>query len=342
LYLAKKSSKSMSRNSNAYIRYQEINDLFNARRGKQAIVTTEEILETLNISMRQWRTDKQMLEEMGAVFEYDARLRGWRYAEPFNFSDPIPLSIEDLYNLRLAVATLAQLNQIADFKNLPQTVEKIGKAVGRWVDRETKHKAIYFDQLPRYEGSRHLPFFMHAIEKEQQVRFQYQSFRAKEPSTYLFDPYFLRQHHQRWYLGGWSHAADEGFIRTFPLERMVGEPILSGQRIDYRVKPHDFDPVKYWQHVIGINRPANGKVEAVVLEFNAEQGKYFESQPFFQPYEVLERSDEKLVISLQLMIEIELIRKLAAYGAEVKVLAPDELKTSMQRFYAGAVAAYTL
>jgi predicted DNA-binding transcriptional regulator YafY len=323
----------MSRNGQAFERHQKINDLFNLRKGETAIVTTKEILEKFNISARQWSDDVQKLKDLGAPLIYDGRKRGWRYTAPFNFTERIPLTIEDVYNLRLAVATLAQLNQIADFKDLPQTVDKIRKAVGRWVDHETQHKAIYFDPLPQYEGSRHLPFFMQAIEKEQQVQFDYFSFQASTPKTYVFDPYFLRQHHQRWYVGGWSHDPQERFIRTFPLERIEGEPLLLGKFIDFAVKPPGFDPTTYWRQVIGINRPAKGVVEKVVLEFNRVQGKYFESQPFYQPYQVLERTEHKLVVHLDLMVEIELIRKIASYGAEVLVLQPEWLRQRMYDFF---------
>jgi predicted DNA-binding transcriptional regulator YafY len=245
------------------------------------------------------------------------------------------------YNLRLAVATLAQLNHIADFKDLPQTVDKIRKAIGRWVDQEAQHKAIYFDPLPQYEGSRLLPFFMDAIEKEHQVQFDYFSFQASASKNYIFDPYFLRQHHQRWYVGGWSHDINERFIRTFPLERIEGEPILTGKFIDFSVKPQGFNPITYWQHVIGIMRPANGLTEKVILQFSSVQGKYFESQPFYQPYEVLEKTEDKLVVQMYLMIEIELIRKIAAYGYEVRVLEPRQLAETMYNFFEKAIMLYT-
>lgn len=330
----------MSRNGQAFERYQKINDLFNRRKGEIAVLSTAEILEFLDISERQWRTDVQELKKLGAPLEYDGRKRGWRYTEPFDFSERIPLGIEDIYNLRLAVSTLAQLNQIADFKDLPQTVDKIRKSVGRWVDRETQHKAIYFDPLPQYEGSRHLPFFMEAVEKELQVQFDYFSFQAKEPKTYLFDPYFLRQHHQRWYVGGWSYDSEENFIRTFPLERIVGEPVLTGSYLNFANKPHNFNPTTYWQHVIGINRPAKGRVEAVVLEFNHVQGKYFVSQPFYQPYKILEETEHKLIIQLDIMVEIELRRKIASYGDEVLVLSPAWLRKDMEQFFQRAAQRY--
>lgn len=99
-------------------------------------------------------------------------------------------------------------------------------------------------------------------------------------------------------------------------------------------------PAVSWQHVIGINRPANGQVEAVVLEFNRVQGKYFESQPFYQPYKILERTEDKLVVQLDIMVEIELRRKIASYGDEVVVLSPEWLRKDMEGFFQRAAGHY--
>lgn len=327
----------MARYSKASERYQRINDLFNLRKGSRSVVTTQELLNILGISLRQLRTDMDKMKEMGAPLEYDARERGWRYTYPFDFSESIPLSAENIMQLRLAVATLEQANQLPGFENLPEVVEKIRRSVRRWVDQEATAKAIYFDPIPTYEGSVHLPFFLRAIETSRQVVFDYQPFLASEPRQCIFDPYFLRQHHQRWYAGGFSHDPKERFIRTYPLERITGQPEFSGRYFD---RPEDFDPPDYWKNIIGIFRPPDGKVEEVVLEFSYLHGRYFLSTPFFSPYEILEDSPEKLVVKMQLMIDIELVRKIAAYGKEVRVLQPGSLSGRLQAFFRDALNRY--
>lgn len=327
----------MARTSKASERYQRINYLFNLRKGGQAVVTTQELLNILGISLRQLRADMEKMKEMGAPLEYDARERGWRYTYPFDFSESIPLSAEDIMQLRLAATTLDQTNQLPGFENLTEVFEKIRRSVRRWVDQEATAKAIYFDPIPTYEGSVHLPFFLQAIETSRQVVFDYQPFLAPEPRQCIFDPYFLRQHHQRWYAGGFSHDPKERFIRTYPLERITGQPEFSGRYFD---KPADFHPPDYWKHIIGIFRPPNGKMEDVILEFSYLQGRYFLSTPFFSPYEIVEDNLEKLVVKMQLMIDIELIRRIAAYGKEVQVLAPDSLSEKLQVFFREALSRY--
>ena len=51
-------------------------------------------------------------------------------------------------------------------------------------------------------------------------------------------------------------------------------------------------------------------------------------------------AEEKLVVQLDLMIEIELKRKIASYGDELLVLSPASLKEEMARFFQKAAQHY--
>lgn len=327
----------MARHSAAFERYLHINRIFNLRRGSQAVVTVQELMDALGIKTRQLRKDMQQMRNIGAPMEYVARKRGWRYTHPFDFSDNIPLSAEDMMQLRLAVATLAEANQLPQFEGLREAIEKIRRSVERWVDSEASAKSIYFDPLPTYEGAVHLPFFLYAIEATRQVAFDYHPFHAPQPRQCTIDPYFLRQHNHRWYVGGYSHDPSEQFIRTYPLERIAGQPEFSGRFFN---RPEGFDPRDYWRHIIGIFRPPHGIVESVILEFSYLQGRYFLSRPFFEPFEMLENTPEKLVVKMDVMIDIELIRRIAGYGKDVKVLEPAALVGKMQAFFREALGKY--
>lgn len=312
----------MARPTSASERYQRINHLFNLRKGNQAIVTTAELLDLLQISQRQLRMDMQKMREIGAPLEYIARERGWRYTEPFDFSESIPLTVEDLMQLRLATETLARANQIPNFAGLKVVFEKIRQAVRRWVDQEATLHAVYFDPVPQQDYSELLAFFLMAIEEEKQVVFQYQSFSARTAKSCRFDPYFLRQHQQRWYVGGFSHDPAEQFIRTFPLDRIQEPYRLNGA---YFERPPSFLAPDYWKQVVGIFRPPNPKIDRVILSFNYVQGCYFLSHPFFEPFQILEQTPDRLVITMDLIITIELIREILKMGSEVQVLEPPHL-----------------
>ncbi|MFK7981769.1 MAG: helix-turn-helix transcriptional regulator [Saprospiraceae bacterium] len=327
----------MPKDKNPLGRLMEINDLFNIRKGTEAVVTFKELEDTLDISTRQLRKDFNELRAKGAPLKYIASQRGWRYTEPFDFTDNLPLSADDVLHLRIAMETLSKVNHLEGFQRLPEIFERIRKSVRRWVDKKATEKAIYFDPLPHYEGGVHLAFFLKTIEEHRQVEFQYLAFHATEPKTVVFDPYFLRHYDRRWYLGGFSHTQNENFIRTFPLERIVGKPKLKGFFHD---KPKDFDAATYWQHIYGITRPPNGEVEEVDLKFTYIQGKYFVTTPFFKPYEIIEETSDHLIVRLKIIPNFDLTRKLGSLGNGVKVLKPAKLAKALKDFHQKALEQY--
>ncbi|MEI6411089.1 MAG: WYL domain-containing protein [Bacteroidota bacterium] len=328
----------MPKDKKPALRYQRINDIFNRRRGKNTVVRLQDLADELGVSLRQINEDiRVMREEMGAPMEYVAAQRGWRYSDEFNIVEGIALSREDVLLLRIFMETLNQSGYLKDFSHLPQVLNKIYKASRGWVDMKAPEKAIYFDPLPHYEGARYLGFMLDAIETARRIRFQYQGFHAVSPKTVEFDPWFLRHYDRRWYVGGFSHDPTERFVRVFPLERILGTP----ERIGYcHDKPRDFSADSYWKNIYGITVPPGGVVEEVLLEFIPLQGKFFLQTPFYEPFEILENTEARLVVRLHLIPNIDLERKLASYGADVKVLAPVGLAEKMRTFLEAGARRY--
>lgn len=329
----------MPKDKKPFERYQRIHELLSARSGNQSVVKSADLMEQLGIGLRQLRKDMDAMKDMNAPLEYVPTLYGWRYTPGHEFTlvDRLPLTSEDVLLLRVAFETLSKTGQLKGMEEAKEVFGKIHRAVRKWVDPVAAAKPIYFDPLPHYEGSRHLTFFLRAIEENRRTEFQYQAHHADVPKTVVFDPWFLRHYDRRWYVGGCSRDPDEQFVRTFPLERIVGQPEHQGF---YHDKPPQYDAQTYWQNIYGITVPPNGKVEEVLLAFTTLQGKYFLGTPFFEPYEVVENTPERLVVSLQLIPNIDLERKLASYGAGVRVLAPASLADKLKDLHQKALAQY--
>jgi predicted DNA-binding transcriptional regulator YafY len=327
----------MPLNKKPFERLLRINDKFNQRKGSRAVVTSNELIEELGISRRQLMKDLEELRTLGAPLEYVASDRGYRYTDAFDFSDNIPLSADDVLQLRIAVELLAKVNHLEGFQRLPEVFEKIRRSIRRWVDRKATEKAIYFDPLPHYEGGVHLSFFLQAIEGSHQVKFQYQSFHAEECRTVIFDPYFLRHYDRRWYVGGFSHDPTERFVRVFPLERIKDTPEQIGYFHD---KPKDYQPDNYWKNIYGITLPPGGLPEDVELWFSPAEAGYFLTTPFFEPFEVLSHTTGGLVVRIRLIPNRDLIRKLGSLGKEVKVIKPQKLAEDMRIFHNEAIRLY--
>jgi predicted DNA-binding transcriptional regulator YafY len=327
----------MPKDKNPTERLLELNRIFNERFGGRSVVKSAELIERFGISLRQLRTDTDALKAKGAPLEYDPKQRGWHYAERFLFTDSLSLSLDDVAQLRIAAETLSAFSHLDGYRELPEIVNKIHHTVRRWMADKTPSRAIYFDTPPSYEGTTHLSFFLKAIEESRRVVFDYHPFHALQPKRVLFDPYFLRQYDHRWYVGGVSHDPEEGFIRTFPLERIISEPELAGFFHD---KPKDYAPESYWRDIYGISRPPNAQSEIVILAFDPLPGKYFRSKPFFEPFKVMEDSEERFIVQFRIVVNMELVSKIASLGHGVKVLSPSSLIKKMVDYFRSGLSRY--
>ena len=329
----------MPKNKKPFERYQRIHEVLSAHSGSQAVVKSSELTEALGIGLRQLRNDMDTMKAMDAPLEYVPTLYGWRYTPGHEFTlvDRLPLTSEDVLLLRVAFETLSKTGQLKGMEEAKEAFGKIHRAVRKWVNPAAAAKPIYFDPLPHYEGSRHLTFFLRAIEESRRTEFQYQAHHTHAAKTIVFDPWFLRHYDRRWYVGGYLHDPEKPLVRTFPLERIAGQPEYRGF---YHDKPPQYDAQTYWQNIYGITVPPEGKVEEVLLAFTAFQGKSFLGTPFFEPYEVVEDGAERLVVRLRLMPNIDLVRKLASYGPGVRVLAPTSLVEDVQTLHREALAQY--
>lgn len=319
-------------------RLAAINAIFNARLNSQAVVTAEELRQKFGISQRTLLDDMDKLKSFGAPIEYIAAKRGSRYLEPFIYEDDhLHFTLEEVNQIRLANLYLAEFQKVGGFDQLPKVFEKMRKSVKRWEPAKGEEPFVFLTPLPKYEGTRLLPFFQKAIPEDRRVRFDYQAFHAQQPKSVLFDPYALREYDQRWYVLGHSHFPGEGFIRTFPLERIQGVPETVGS---HPGKPKNYRPESYWENIVGISRKTGDGVEEVLLKFDAEQGKYFKTKPFYPKFEEVEETADSLTVRLEIIVNNEIVGKIASLGKRVKVLQPESLAEKVRSFFREALEVY--
>ena len=322
-------------------RLRRIDELFNLRKG--TVVTRDELMAQCgDISLRTLRYDISYLRDtMQAPIVFDSARNGYYYSHPYTIPVFLGLSSDDMHHLSMAMGILSQFQELAIFQGLDDTIQGIMKGVNGWVKdnpRPSTPKALFFDPVHTYKGTEHIPVFLQAIELSRQVHFIYQSFTSPGPRSITLDPFFIRQFDQRWYVGGFSHDESEKHVRNFPLERIVGKPEIGGF---YHQRHEDHDPVLYFSRVYGVMRPLGGAVEEIVLLFSPLQAKYYLSRPF-HPYEhIVWHHDGSLEVRLKLMINVELVRKLASFGKDVKVLKPEVLQKKVQQFFQQALERYT-
>lgn len=317
-------------NNNQLRRHQQIIDRFRLRKG--AIVTTDELMQLCNASLR---TIKQDLSDMRIAYSlkipYDRKRKGYYLKEDSDVTTELVLSKSDLTRLKMAAEIFKQYNHIGIFKGMQKAFEKIEDAVTiKSAFTGDAAKYIQFEDIPYYQGTEHIGFFLDAIQYRFQVQFEYLSYKSDPPIpiTHIIEPYAIKEHTKRWYVIG-HNIAWENSISSYALDRVLPNDKLQKLETNF-VVPSDFSLENYFKYTYGMTTDRNAEVLELVLEFPKVQAKYFKSKPFFK-YEPIKETEEKLIVKMKIINNFELRRKLISFGKRVKVLSPPHLVAQIKK-----------
>jgi predicted DNA-binding transcriptional regulator YafY len=322
-------------------RYKELNEILNEHLQPRAIKSAV-LCHKLGITDRQLRTDLKFFREILKAPLGENKQNGHYYTESFAFIERLGMTRDELQQLRIVLEMMTQQQDLASrFGLLSQVLGKIEaqtKKIRTHQKEEKRGKIIFFEPQNDSLGVKLLPFFLDAIEKNWKTAFEYQPF-GKSVQLVSFSPYFLKYWEKRWYVGGQSHdSTEQTFIRVYPIDRIFGQPTQDG--FEHK-KPENFNPETYWANIYGINDPLKDKsVQKIVVRFEGVQKDYFLEAPFFQPFIQKEASQNSVTVEFQLKINIELKRKIASYGGDIKVLEPPHLVEEMRVFFKNALENY--
>lgn len=172
----------------------------------------------------------------------------------------------------------------------------------------------------QFQGTEHLALLWDALQAQRVVAFAYQSYNADVAKARTVEPGLLFEYRNRWYLDGWD--LNVGDIRTFGLDRIrnlvrTDQPVNQDRQIEYPC---------YRSHAIGVTNRAELPVETVVLRFRKPEGEYVRSLPLHRSQRIEREDEQHLEVSLEVILNHELEREILAYGEEVEVIAPAQLR----------------
>lgn len=246
--------------------------------------------------------------------------KGYHYTERDYSIDKLPLHKEDVRRLEWAATTLSQYQDVPFLKEFSTTIDKIIRVVNR-VKRgnyETILDFIEFEKTPAADGLQHMDSIIDAIQKKRPIALIYYSFDQDEPKNVTLHPYFIKEYRNRWYVIGYHH--EEQKIKTYAFDRIIQAQITQAAFI----RNTFIDKSEYLQDCIGVGL-GSGKKEHIVLQFVPRSGKYVTTQPLHRSQQELQNDNEAVVISLDVIINYELISTILSYGDFVRVLEPAGL-----------------
>lgn len=240
----------------------------------------------------------------------------WYYTDrKFSITNS-PLDKNDADKLNDALIILKQFEHFPQFEDIEEIILKLqSKMVGT---KKKPRTIIQFESNPLAEGNKHLRGLYQMVAKKFALDILYQPF-GKDAYKVVVHPYLLKEYNNRWFLFGKNNENE--FIQNFPLDRIVS----------YSVSHHDFkeddrfNPAEYFNDVIGVSIPSNGKTEKIILSFARDQGNYIKTKPLHHSQRILKENKKELQIVLNIIPNYEFKKLLWSFGDSVKIIEPQDL-----------------
>lgn len=196
------------------------------------------------------------------------------------------------------------------------------------------HAGQVIPDTRRPAGSEHFYILLTAIQQKTEVRFQYLNYETDVSTERQVKPYALKEFRGRWYLV--AERSGVPALRTYGLDR-ISE--LEQRRTRFK-RSIPFDPATHYEAYFGITGAHDNLVQDVELWFDPLQGAYVKSLPLHASQQLLSDTDDGVRIALKLYITHDFVMELLSYGATLRVIAPESLKTRVRGALQAALDLY--
>lgn len=235
--------------------------------------------------------------------------------------------IESIYNRELAQEEVEKLQEVRGllqgFKGMPDFT---------WIDqmltRLDQNIIGKQKEIASFEGGTIkdikllMPLFK-AIRERQVVDVKYQNF-YKEPDEITLYPYYLKQYWRRWYLLACRKGKKE--IEAFALDYM--DDVSINNKVKYKGTKTSF--AKYFEHLVGVTMPPEQNVEHIELWADISLVPLLVSSPIHKTQQLVMNDSRNCTVTLDVMINYELIQELMFYGDRLVVKSPAHLREHMK------------
>lgn len=323
----------MAVNKNALIRYKTIDKCL---QNKYREWTLEDLIDACSdalyeyegidkgVSRRTVQADIQMMrsDKLG----YNAPIvvvdkKFYTYEDPDYSITNIPITEQDLSKLNEAVQFLKQFQGFSHFRELDSMIQKLEDHV--YSQKTNQRPVIDFEKNENLRGLEYLDQLYRSIINKQAISITYQSFKARQPNTFDFHPYLLKEFRNRWFLVG-CKKPKEGIL-NLALDR-----ILEVAKSDRMFKESEnFDAATYFENAIGVSVSPTLVPQTVRLSLSRKHAPYILTKPLHHTQKVVEEEYHQVVIELQVVHNFELEKEILSYGEEIKVLEPERLRRNI-------------
>jgi predicted DNA-binding transcriptional regulator YafY len=234
-----------------------------------------------------------------------------------------PLTNQDLSKLNEVVQVLKQFKGFSYFEELTGMITKLENKV--FTQQNEGKSFIQFEKNDLVKGLGFIDPIHKAILKEAVLNIEYQSFKASKSQFIKISPYLLKEFRNRWFVLCQPYGKN-GFL-NLALDRILSVEELGD--VNY-IKPK-FDMTKYYDDTIGVTKSETQRGRTVVLKILNEHLPYIVTKPLHSSQKILKQELDGTLFSIVVVHNFELEKEILGFGEIVKVLAPRNLKTAIER-----------
>jgi predicted DNA-binding transcriptional regulator YafY len=235
-----------------------------------------------------------------------------------------PINQLEAEQLKAAMMVLQRFKGLPQFNWINEILPKIDQAFSL---TEDTGGIISFDNNEFLKGLEFIDPLFNAILYKKVILITYQSFKNPEPVEILFSPYHLKEYNNRWFLFGKDFSYEN--VINVALDRIV---IIEETDSQFERCKIDFE--EYFEDVLGVSFYPDQPVEKVLLRVAKSLWPYILTKPLHGSQKVIDRQEDYVDISLELILNYELETLLLSFGEKVKVLEPQSLVEKLkERIY---------
>lgn len=181
-----------------------------------------------------------------------------------------------------------------------------------------RHSTVTLQDLETFQR------LVSAVLRRRRIRVTYWTASRDEETEREIDPYHLANIDGEWFLIGYCHLREE--IRMFAPTRIR----RLEETGDGFTRPADFNIAAYLDGSFRVVRESNAHSHHVRLRFNRAAAKWVREK-VWHPSQQMKDTPHGLELSLHVSSLIEVRRWVLSFGADCEVLAPRELRDSIQQ-----------
>jgi len=319
-------------NRNALIRYRTID---NCLQNRFRTWTLNDLIEACSdalyefegidkgVSRRSVQADIEMMRSDKIGYEAPIVVvdkKFYTYADKNYSITNIPLSHQDLKVLGEVSGLLKQFKGFSHFTDLTEMVSKLEDKI--YTQKTDSPPVVDFEKNDNLKGLEFIEGIRKAIVSKTVLCITYQSFKARQPNTFCFSPYLLKEYRNRWFVLGQSHQKNAPLL-TLALDRFQS---LSEDKQEIYIENEKIDLATYYSNVIGVTKSPDQRDMEVVFWMNHADAPYAITKPLHATQKILSRDESGIIFSIRVILNFELEREILGFGSRIRIFGPKNLR----------------